>query len=179
MPNQKLLSIKDASQFFKVTEKTIRRWEKRGLLIPLRTNGVHRRYQLSQLKEFKKNKTKIQIEVSDNYLKSPIDFKTPTIALSDNVEYPEVNKNLFTATTLDQRSGNLGTSRSSILSGRKINIPKFPLFSSFRDFKTQVIIFPLIIIGLAILASGLGFAGVIMAASAVNLGTADILVNIA
>src|SRR3990172_11987868 len=51
MDNQ-LLSIQEAARRLKVSTKTLRRWETRGVLIPLRTQGSHRRYTLNQIDSF-------------------------------------------------------------------------------------------------------------------------------
>ncbi len=54
------LSIQEAARILKVSEKTLRRWEDRGILEPLRTLGGHRRYSYLQLQEFKKHKKAIE-----------------------------------------------------------------------------------------------------------------------
>src|SRR3989344_4020049 len=53
MPAKNLFTISQAAHYLKVSEKTLRRWEKKNLLIPIRTIGLHRRYSLSQLKNVK------------------------------------------------------------------------------------------------------------------------------
>src|SRR3989304_4632775 len=50
------LSINEASEFFGVSTKTLRRWEEKGVLRPARTVGGHRRYSLEVLKRFKESK---------------------------------------------------------------------------------------------------------------------------
>src|SRR3972149_10944136 len=50
------LSINEASEFFGVSTKTLRRWEEKGVLQPARTLGGHRRYSLEVLKRFKESK---------------------------------------------------------------------------------------------------------------------------
>lgn len=57
------LSVRDAARLLKVSEKTLRRWEDRGYITPLRTTGKHRRYSVDLVKEFKKNKNRIKKEV--------------------------------------------------------------------------------------------------------------------
>src|SRR5258706_16272289 len=47
------LSIQESADFLKVSAKTLRRWEARGILIPQRSEGGHRRYSFAQLEEFK------------------------------------------------------------------------------------------------------------------------------
>ena len=54
--NNKILSIFEAAKFLKVSEKTLRRWEFNGKLSPIRTQGGHRRYSLSQLVLYKNSK---------------------------------------------------------------------------------------------------------------------------
>lgn len=46
---QTLLTIADAARKLGVTTKTLRRWEKRGLIAPVRTVGNQRRYSLEQI----------------------------------------------------------------------------------------------------------------------------------
>jgi len=58
MPAQKLLSIKEASELLSVSEKTLRRWEKKGLLTPFRTSGGHRRYMLDVIKSLRRKKSR-------------------------------------------------------------------------------------------------------------------------
>ena len=50
-----LVSIKYAAKFLGVCEKTLRRWDKKGILTPIRTLGGHRRYDLDALKSFFEN----------------------------------------------------------------------------------------------------------------------------
>ncbi len=61
-----LFSIEEAARYLKVSEKTIRRWELRGVLLPIRTSGGHRRYTINQLYRFKKNKKKLLIDAKKN-----------------------------------------------------------------------------------------------------------------
>ena len=48
----KLLTLKQASEYLNVSKETLRRWGKSGVLIPLTTNGGHRRYQQEQLDDY-------------------------------------------------------------------------------------------------------------------------------
>ena len=57
---ENLLSIQQAAHLLHVTTKTLRRWETRGILIPGRTSGAHRRYTISQINEFKNRAQKPQ-----------------------------------------------------------------------------------------------------------------------
>jgi excisionase family DNA binding protein len=58
-----ILSIKDAAEYLGVSTKTLRRWEARGNFLPIRTAGGHRRYQIDQLKSFKRYKRKKQTRI--------------------------------------------------------------------------------------------------------------------
>lgn len=59
-PMQNLtLTIEEAARLLKVSTKTLRRWDTKGVLVPLRTTGSHRRYTTEQIVEFK---TKIKNE---------------------------------------------------------------------------------------------------------------------
>jgi len=50
-----MISIREASKILGVTEKTLRLWEKEGKIKPKRTEGGHRRYEISDLLNSKKN----------------------------------------------------------------------------------------------------------------------------
>lgn len=47
-----LLNIKEAAAFLNVHPDTLRRWDKEGKLVPVKTDGGHRRYQQEVLDEF-------------------------------------------------------------------------------------------------------------------------------
>ncbi|MDO8269396.1 MAG: MerR family transcriptional regulator, partial [Candidatus Levybacteria bacterium] len=49
---ENLLSIQEAAKKLKVSTKTLRRWEERGVLTPSRTAGAHRRYTDQQINDF-------------------------------------------------------------------------------------------------------------------------------
>lgn len=51
-----MLSIKEAAELLGVTPKTLREWEKEGKIKSFRTEGGHRRYEISQLLGSKKEK---------------------------------------------------------------------------------------------------------------------------
>ncbi|KKQ84313.1 MAG: Filamentous hemagglutinin family outer membrane protein [Candidatus Woesebacteria bacterium GW2011_GWB1_38_8] len=51
--NQKLFTIEQAAQALSVSTKTLRRWEQKGVISPIRTIGGHRRYSLETLKTLK------------------------------------------------------------------------------------------------------------------------------
>lgn len=46
-----LVDIKKASELLSVSKETLRRWEKEGKITPQRTEGKHRRYDVSSLKD--------------------------------------------------------------------------------------------------------------------------------
>ncbi|HLE49108.1 MAG TPA: MerR family DNA-binding transcriptional regulator, partial [Patescibacteria group bacterium] len=74
LPNQNILSIKEASSYLKVSPKTLRRWEKSGKLIPLRTEGGHRRYDLSKLEMIKKSSSGKRLTITKSYFKTSHDI---------------------------------------------------------------------------------------------------------
>lgn len=47
----KLLTLKETEEILNVSKSTLQRWDKNGKLIALRTEGGHRRYKLSDIKE--------------------------------------------------------------------------------------------------------------------------------
>ena len=51
-----LVSIGQAAQILGVCEKTLRRWDAAGILIPSRTPGNHRRYDLTALQTFRETR---------------------------------------------------------------------------------------------------------------------------
>jgi len=48
-----LLTIQQAAKYLRVSTKTLRRWEDSGIITSLRTEGGHRRYNLSYLQHIK------------------------------------------------------------------------------------------------------------------------------
>jgi excisionase family DNA binding protein len=48
------ISISKAAKELGVSQNTLRRWEERGYIVPERTPGGHRKYDLEKLKEFYK-----------------------------------------------------------------------------------------------------------------------------
>ncbi len=100
--NKKLaskVSIKEAAIILGVSTKTLRRWEENGLLKSNRTAGGHRRYDISEVKAFKKYRKRLGIErrlrqgqsietrTKSDYLASPTIFTdskkiTPTEVFS-------------------------------------------------------------------------------------------------
>ncbi|MBU0570376.1 MerR family DNA-binding transcriptional regulator, partial [Patescibacteria group bacterium] len=63
MPNKnnKFITINEAAKILGVAKKTLRRWESRGILIPARTSGGHRRYLLVKVENFKRIKKKRRV----------------------------------------------------------------------------------------------------------------------
>jgi excisionase family DNA binding protein len=48
----KLLNIREAADYLHVTPDCLRKWHRNGTLVPLKTAGGHRRYDLDELKKF-------------------------------------------------------------------------------------------------------------------------------
>lgn len=48
--SDRLLTLAEVADLFRVTNKTITRWSKVGLLHPIRTAGGHRRYRDSEVR---------------------------------------------------------------------------------------------------------------------------------
>ena len=49
---EKLLSVAEAAALVNVTPWTLRKWDREGKLVALRTNGQHRRYRLADINRF-------------------------------------------------------------------------------------------------------------------------------
>lgn len=49
--------IKEAAEYLGVHPESLRRWEKQGLITPMRTPGGYRIYTQEQLDEFRKRNT--------------------------------------------------------------------------------------------------------------------------
>ncbi|QQS39313.1 MerR family DNA-binding transcriptional regulator [Candidatus Woesebacteria bacterium] len=71
------LTIQEAAKFLKVSQKTLRRWEQRNILIPTRTSGKHRRYSKAQLLSIKPKKNK-KLRIVNSYI--PMASRTSTLA---------------------------------------------------------------------------------------------------
>lgn len=74
------LTITQAADFLKVSPDTLRRWEERGIVTPIRTKGGSRRYTLLDLKIAKLNKRKtrsfqISTLLKQNYINHKRDLK--------------------------------------------------------------------------------------------------------
>ena len=58
--NKNLLNIQEASKLLGVSKRTLRRWEEKGILVPERTSGSHRRYSREELDKFWSNYSKVK-----------------------------------------------------------------------------------------------------------------------
>lgn len=65
-----MLTISEVSRLIGVTPATLRRWDKKGHLVPKRTLGGHRRYSLKQLADFLPEDIDIPVEESQSQPKS-------------------------------------------------------------------------------------------------------------
>ena len=92
------LTIQDTAKMLKVSTKTLRRWEAKEILVPVRTAGGHRRYTAAQVREYKDllkiKKAKPQLTGPVLVEEAVIEKHTPVIA-SNNVTSPVI----FTAST--------------------------------------------------------------------------------
>ncbi len=79
---QNLLSIHEAAALLKVSTKTLRRWEEKGILLAARTEGKHRRYSFESISTFKKAKNAKKVNTNAASVQKQIDtvvVKTPAI----------------------------------------------------------------------------------------------------
>ncbi len=80
MPNlpknsEQFICIHEAAQILGVANKTLRRWEDPGKLVPQTTKGGHRRYSLQAVKEYKAGNHK-----KNSIPKAPAPLATKTLA---------------------------------------------------------------------------------------------------
>src|SRR3990172_374072 len=89
-PSNKRLTIQEAASFLQVSTKTLRRWEKQGILIPERTVGNQRRYSLLQLQEFDPaaKKSHISILTSPSHPFPPSPTTTPSLPPAEPISLP-------------------------------------------------------------------------------------------
>src|SRR4030042_6834545 len=67
----KLLSIQEVASILGVSTKTLRRWEERGIFVPLqRTPGNQRRYSQEQIDIFKRQRSGEQVPQTEKNLSS-------------------------------------------------------------------------------------------------------------
>lgn len=59
LPKQGLLTAREAAEFLGISLSTLRKIEQRGLLIPFRTPGGHRRYDQKMLEEYLETSRKL------------------------------------------------------------------------------------------------------------------------
>jgi excisionase family DNA binding protein len=55
MQKRRILTAKEAASYLRVSLFTLQKMEKRGLIIPYRTPGGHRRYSTGMLNEYLEN----------------------------------------------------------------------------------------------------------------------------
>jgi excisionase family DNA binding protein len=83
LPNLKvtptIFSIQEAAELLKISAKTLRRWEEKGILVPQRSEGGHRRYTKTQLEKFLKAK-KVQFSPVTEAIAQSADFNLPVEA---------------------------------------------------------------------------------------------------
>ena len=48
-PMKQLLNMKETMELLSVSATTLRKWDKEGVLVPVKTNGGHRRYDVETL----------------------------------------------------------------------------------------------------------------------------------
>ncbi len=70
-----LATIADAAKLLNVSAKTLRRWEARGILVPIRSTGGHRRYDLNQVRELKGNRRHLRLSPTPKILEPRIEAK--------------------------------------------------------------------------------------------------------
>ena len=51
-PMKQLLNMKETMELLSVSATTLRKWDKEGVLVPVKTNGGHRRYDVEMLQDF-------------------------------------------------------------------------------------------------------------------------------
>ncbi|HVZ11970.1 MAG TPA: helix-turn-helix domain-containing protein, partial [Patescibacteria group bacterium] len=99
--DEKLLSIQEAAKKLKVSTKTLRRWEERGILVPQRTDGNHRRYTATQISGFwdkliEKKKEKKAVAVASI---APVSSASPSS--QEIIETPQAPFNITEALVAD------------------------------------------------------------------------------
>lgn len=100
----KTYSIQEAATLLKVSTKTLRRWESRGLIIPVRTEGGHRRYSLKEIEQFK-NKGKRKEYLKKTVMSAPVPFEhkpsftAPSVIINEPALLPYAEK---TDTVIDR-----------------------------------------------------------------------------
>lgn len=93
---KKLLTVQEAARILKVSEKTLRRWEAKKYISPIRTAGQHRRYSLDLLKSAKKDVSKLKR--INKVVSYEVNYFTPSSKLEE-IETPLVHQS---TTQVDQ-----------------------------------------------------------------------------
>ena len=65
-----MLTISETAALIGVTPATLRRWDKKGYLVPKRTLGNHRRYTWEQLADFLPDSVEIEKNNQDSQIKN-------------------------------------------------------------------------------------------------------------
>ena len=96
------VTIADAARFLGVSQDTLRRWEKKGTLIPRRTVGSHRRYSRVQLERILLQPTSQVLDrniVEDN--KTILNIPTPVaVTVPKPIPYQSKDNNILQNITL-------------------------------------------------------------------------------
>ncbi|MEK7517567.1 MAG: MerR family DNA-binding transcriptional regulator, partial [Patescibacteria group bacterium] len=79
---EKLLTIQEVARSLGVSTKTLRRWDKKGILVPQRTVGNQRRYRREAVDGFRKPKYSSQ---SKSIISSPVNFGLPRALRADSL----------------------------------------------------------------------------------------------
>lgn len=90
------VTIHDAAMFLGVSQDTLRRWEKKGALIPRRTAGGHRRYSRKQLeRSLKQPMAQIDHQTIDKAKLVPqiTSVEVPPITNITAQQYPSIANN--------------------------------------------------------------------------------------
>ena len=63
--NKELLTIQQVAKILNVSTKTLRRWEKKGILIPQRSSGNYRLYTQDDIEILRNNKGKFYFDIAE------------------------------------------------------------------------------------------------------------------
>ncbi|MCS7092622.1 MAG: MerR family DNA-binding transcriptional regulator, partial [Patescibacteria group bacterium] len=117
MKSQQTLSIKEAAKILKVSEKTLRRWEKKGILTPIRTSGGHRRYDPKIIQSIKSKKSrKILKKINGIFVNSNIN--SPQSAINQD---QAVNPPIFYEKILAEKTKEVENTKEYF---KKLNFPE-------------------------------------------------------
>jgi DNA-binding transcriptional MerR regulator len=101
LPENKLLSVQQAAVLLKVSIQTLRRWDQQGILVPQRTPGGQRRYTVSQIKDFKKNRKLYTARTFVNPIEIDQISEAPATPVTEN-QVAEVAPQQLTAYEISQ-----------------------------------------------------------------------------